>query len=168
MIRAHGWSSAAPARRSSGLGRGCATLAMIVLIIYGLSTLYGVVVPPSPSIRENAWFYIAIALVQLTAAATIWRLWLRPAGPSSDVRVPHVQEPASHDVVKHGLKYLEDSLLPSQVSTDLLPWAWLIRLDLAFRDHLWVRIGTLLASILVLFLVVPLLLALLYDAGVFR
>jgi hypothetical protein len=140
----------------------------ILLIIYGASTIYSVIVPPSPSIRENAWFYIAIGLGFLLVAGGVWFRWLRPAGSGPRRVTPQFKEPASHRVVKAAIELAEDSLLPTQPSTDLLQWAWLIRLDLAFREHLWVRIATLLASILVLFLVVPVVLALLYDAGVLR
>ena len=45
------------------------------------------------------------------------------------------------------VKALEDELLPAESSTDLLPWAWLIRLDLEFRDRAWVRLTTLLAAL---------------------
>jgi len=168
MIRAHGWSSAPRAQRSSGAGRGCVTLAVIVLIIYGLGTLSMLVVPPTPGIRESAGHYIAIGVVFLLVAATVWRLWLRPAGSDSAIADPRLREPPRYDGVKEALKLLEDELVPTQNSTDLLQWAWLIRLDLAFRQHLWVRIATLLGSILALFLVVPLILALLYGAGVLR
>lgn len=155
-------SSAPQPQRSSGLGRGCATLAIILLIIQGGSTIFLVILPPSASVRENAGTYLAIGLALLLTAGAVWRLWLRPARPSH-VQPVRLQEPGSHGALKQGVKYVEDILLPSQSSTDLLQWAWLIRLDLAFRQHLWVRIAALLASILVLFLVVPVVLALLYN-----
>lgn len=168
MIGAHGWSSAPPATRSKGCGRGCATLAVIVLILYGVGNVGQAIVPLSPGIRGNEGFYITIGLVFLLAAGAVWFRWLRPAGAGSDASAPRLRRIESHGVLKATVELLEDSLLPTESSTDLLQWAWLIRLDLAFREHLWVRIAALLASILVLFLIVPVILALLYDAGVLR
>jgi hypothetical protein len=141
---------------------------MIVLGIYGLGALSAVIVPPSPGVRENAGFYIASGLLLLLAAATTWRLWVRPTGSVSQTPALPAQDPASLEVLSKAVNLLEDALLPKQNTTDLLPWAWLISLDLAFRERLWVRIVTLLASILVVFIVIPVILALLYYARVLR
>jgi len=169
MIRAHGWSSApTTTHRSSALGRGCATLAAIALILFGLSMISQAIVTSGSGVRGNEGSFIAIGLVGLLAAAAVWLRWLRRTGSGWDAQRPRLREPASHERMKQGLRLLENSLLPRESSTDLLQWAWLISLDLAFREHLWVRIVALLASILVVFIVIPVLLALLYDARLLR
>ena len=137
MTRVHGWSSASPASGTSTRGRGCAVILFAVLVIYGFGNIAQAILPLSPGIRGNEALYVAVGLGLLLFAGAVWWLWLRRP---SRARAAIPIEPPRRSILA-GL--LEHARTPDETSTDYLPWAWLIRLDLAFRDYLWVRIAVL-------------------------
>ncbi len=150
MSSVHGWSTASPLARSSSARRpGCAIIAFSVLVIYGLSNIGQAIFPLSPGIRGSEAFYAGLGLVFMLLAAAVWRLWLqkpRGGGTAAPIRRPRERSPLA------GL--LDHARRPDETSTDLLQWAWLIHLDLAFRDHLWIRIAVLVVGMIAVTLIV--------------
>ena len=159
MVGVHGWRTPSPAARSSGRGRGCATLALIVLILYGIGSVGQTILPLSRGVRGNEGFLIAAGMLFFLLAGAVWWRWVRVRdGTPAPVSQPRPSEPSAL------ARLLEHAREPDDTSTDYLPTAWLVRLDLAFRDHLWVRITTLLVGMIAVTLVVMLA----FGAGILR